>query len=899
MCWKAGHGGTISITGKTINIQTGLSLTANGSSGSDGSGGSITIGAAGSSINIQNPTAPLTFTANGAGATGNGGLISFTSNSTTALTIGSAAGNLTLSATGTNGGSISVSTGGDLTVNTAQLTPGPTNGAGAGISLLAGTAGPGILTLVGTLSADASGTPGNYGGIGGSLTLQTNIPTVFTVPLFSVAGTSNGSVDITNAGAGLSVTVPYTNISNLSLKSTGGSGSISISKPIGNAATSSITLMANGTGKVTDAQITLAGSLTLASGSGAISVTKFNGSFVSANTTGMVAVTNTGAALLSIGASSGSTLTIKSAGNMDDTGAITAGTVLLQSTSKTGIVSVDAAIDANLKTITLTGIGGVNVGPGGSLTATTGVTATSTGIGAVINVAGNIEVSGLKGTIKLTAPGGVHASASDLGALGSITLSAAKGDVQVGSIGTTFVPTTVTLTGFTGITTGAVTALNTITETAAGPSAAITINGNTATTSLLTGIVKLTAAGLGGSISSNNDISAFKSITLAAAKGTVAVNTVGARPTLAPATITISALNQLISNGKITATGAITLKTTSTVVATGNLTVHDDISTSMATGKVTITTGAPGAFDQTAGAINASAVTVTAPGGITIDGNITSTNAVAVTAAKGSIAVGPTSTISSSAKTVTMSAMNDLHELGTVTAHTGVTLKTTLLSTSSVVDVQNVSTDAGTISIVGNGAAVNILSGAVVQVGSSGTRAATGKIIVENANKALGVINIADSTIETFVASSATTGVKAKGNGDVIFTIGPAPTAPKVGIIPVGVNFQINHASATPGPTGPFFFGTSGITVNSAPSVTMSSVSGGRVIFNAGVNAFGITITPGAGQTIITADPPPPVLPISATQLVGSESELVVDTSEDSDADMLVDQPEPLKAVSY
>src|SRR5262249_61517703 len=113
---------------------------------------------------------------------GNGGTVSLTLSASNPLTVGGAPGNVTINANsgslGGNGGNVTVSNGGDLTVNPSFLRVAAANGTGPSITLIAGNnTGPGNLLVTGPLSANGVGTNQN----GGSITLQSNSTTVMNI----------------------------------------------------------------------------------------------------------------------------------------------------------------------------------------------------------------------------------------------------------------------------------------------------------------------------------------------------------------------------------------------------------------------------------------------------------------------------------------------------------------------------------------------------------------------------------------------------------------------------------------------------------------------------------------------------------------------------------------------
>jgi len=140
-----------------------VTLAANGAG--SGSGGSITLNV--QALSFGTGAGPLTLAANG-GSAGNGGSILLSSQSGD-LHIGSGAGNVVISATGGSsgsssgdGGSVQVSTGGNLSLDPAWLSVSPlgTNGNSGSINLSANAA----LNIVNTGLINSSGAGNGFGG---------------------------------------------------------------------------------------------------------------------------------------------------------------------------------------------------------------------------------------------------------------------------------------------------------------------------------------------------------------------------------------------------------------------------------------------------------------------------------------------------------------------------------------------------------------------------------------------------------------------------------------------------------------------------------------------------------------------------------------------------------------
>jgi hypothetical protein len=273
-----GMGGTIIYSDTASNpVVIGTNVTADANGGTTGSGGSVTISTQGaltvtlgSSLSVAPGTngsggqifltgssvtgsgsGPLVISSNGNG-TGSGGRIDITSlSNSTAVVLGTAAGNLELSANGNSGGEIDVSSGSTLTVNPAALniTALGTNGNGGIINLSAGS----NLYVSNYLIANGTGS-----GAGGTIDLTSNSATPFTIGtgattngvngfLGAVGQTGvNGIINITNNGGGITDNALMYFFNSLTFQAggTGTTNNIAINSQLGQFSTNSITLSA-------------------------------------------------------------------------------------------------------------------------------------------------------------------------------------------------------------------------------------------------------------------------------------------------------------------------------------------------------------------------------------------------------------------------------------------------------------------------------------------------------------------------------------------------------------------------------------------------------------------------------------------------------------------------------
>lgn len=193
---NGGHLHVISETG-SVNLAAG-NYSFNGA-GTNGAGGSMSI--EGAQVSVDAGGAKLS--ANGSGQ-GDGGLLSLTVNGNQDLTMNSAF--ITMSATGGSpgstagsGGKISISSGGDLLVDTNSVKAGTlgTAGIGASYSLAAGTASSGRLVVDGSLDASGKGN-----GSAGNLDLQFTDPQTFKIGGSGPSHGITGALSALGAGSG-------------------------------------------------------------------------------------------------------------------------------------------------------------------------------------------------------------------------------------------------------------------------------------------------------------------------------------------------------------------------------------------------------------------------------------------------------------------------------------------------------------------------------------------------------------------------------------------------------------------------------------------------------------------------------------------------------------------------
>ena len=252
-----GNGGTISLIGSNILYpNSGIgSLLLNATGSGSGNGGTVLLNTTSPAVNINV----------GAGV----------SNANTCTVQIAAAGG----PNGGAGGTVTVNSAGNMTVDPGFLFANATSGNGATISLLSG----GNLLVNGNLHADAGGV-----GNGGSVTLRSTSSTPFTVGAAAGkttngvigtvtangAGGLNGSVSVSNLNGNVTNAVPLTAFQSVSMTA-GGLGSVVVGSNIGSATTPNVLLSATGAGSITQTGTITASSLvTLTGNNGGIGSAK-------------------------------------------------------------------------------------------------------------------------------------------------------------------------------------------------------------------------------------------------------------------------------------------------------------------------------------------------------------------------------------------------------------------------------------------------------------------------------------------------------------------------------------------------------------------------------------------------------------------------------------------------
>jgi hypothetical protein len=928
--------GTLGIATSSGGTPTGLNIAPTTKLG--GTGGIINLTAStitwGANATGTGNATPLKLVADGDGSGVNqafGGFISFNQTSTTAapLIIGTGNGqvsfsaqggdNQSLSFNGGNGSGVSVSSGGALVVNPA------------GINVAAnqdGASGENISLQSNSTTAFNYGlsTASNKNGVLGSLNVVANS---------DVPGGNNGNLVLINLGGGVTNSVAITGgVFNL-LFASGGAGSVVVGKAI--SVDRDLTLQATaGTGSITGSGVLSTstaqnGILSLSTGSGSIGTLTVVSDNVQANSTGgavtIVDKNLTGSTVNLLQSSSGSTKAFSftdSLGSVDVTGAVTAGTSLVikaaATTSGDGNITLDGSLLASglngvvaltaggssakggvggnilansgdisaAKSVTLTAAkGGVTVNTIGAVvadvpltvaltalnkisslgpvSATTTVTekATSTTAGTIV-VGGNVEATSTKGVVTLSAAGpdgglsAIDSQSGDISAGKSVTLSAAKGSIAVDTIGKMVDTGSISISALTNVTSNndiianssvAKTATSvTIKTTGTGLSGNISLNGNVIAKSFTPGLgaVTITATGAGANaLDTTGDVSGGKSVTLAASKGSVSVNSIGG--TAATGTISISALNTVTSTGEIEASTSVSKAATAVTIKTTGTGMNGNINLG---GAVVATAVTPG--------LGTTTITATGSGSSAINqtvGDISGGKSVTLTAAKGGIDVNQIG-LTDLTGIVKITALNNITSEGLFKG-TSFTLSQTLKSTTAGtgITINSINASNGAISVIAAGAQLLVDDGgsaaSITTAASSKTVPAT--ITLEDSNITPGAGNSGNIVIGnpggTGNGVTIHSNAAAGGKGNVYIVMGAPPSKGVNSSPPSGFNGTI---------TGNVFFGTNSITSGTNSANTTLTGKNADLIFSTGkLDPSTITVNAGSGSTTqITADPP-------------------------------------------
>ena len=697
---SGGAGGTISLTqtssGTSLVLGSGstngqISLQAIGTSG-----GSVSFSTAGSLGIVTNGTGAQQGI-NVAPTSNNGGSINLTANTFTwgAITGTGQSTDLLLNADGFSSGSAGL--GGFIGLKQSSSA---TLNVGTGVGQISFSTKGGNNTSLATGSGVAISSGGNLvvapsgititpssSNVGENVTLQNNSATAFNYGLnsatnkngvlgsISVAGSSgNGNLSLINLGGALTNSAAITAVNILTMTA-GGTGSLTVGANIGSTTSSSILLSTLGTGNVSATKAISAGTtLNLFSEGGSIggaSPLTFAAPAVNAGAPAGVINLNdttpntTGSAKLEVGAF----------GGQDDL----SGTVLIP--AQTAISAGGAVTLSTATSINTTA--NINASTNSTLISTN-ITLTSTGTaaGTGISLGGNINAStpmSTGGAVSITGagPAGImQASADDISGVKSVTLTAGKGNVAVGTLGQATETGTVNLTGI-NISTNEIKAIISITEKATGTTGVLgninLVAGAIDATSASAGVVSLSAGPGGISAASGTDISGGKSVTLLAPTGSINIASIGSSPT---GTVQLTALNSIVSSAKLSGS-AVTLLETAALgagIAVNNISATAALSLT-AVSKIIATGSLAGS------SVNLSQ-TSTSGSGITVN-NIATTNGAISVIAAGNLNVDAGASITTSAttnKTSTITLEDNNTTNGNITINGGDQISTSAIN---------------------------------------------------------------------------------------------------------------------------------------------------------------------------------------------------------------------------
>ena len=894
------------------------------------SGGSLSWGA--NATGTGNATV-LNVVSGTAANLGTGGSVSVAITGTTpaAVTLGTAAGDIDLTALGANGGSAALSTTGTLNIVTdaagnvvnngaftgsgLNVAPVSATGNGGSIILTANAFAHGVTTGTGSSSVliiNADGAVNGTAGRAGFASLTQ------TGPGNLVVGTGAGQVElVARGGANTSLTAP-----------TAKTGS-------GVAIAANGTLIVNPTGIIITASgsNTAGSNVTLQSNSPTI----FNyGLATTKNLNGVVGVLNVagtgtgafgGINLINVGGEVTNSVAITNVGELTMTAGGTGGVVIAQNIG-----------NVNTASITLSTLGTGNItGTRTILTnATTGLLSVSSAggtVGPLTFTSAFVDANAPSGTITLTDKD-----------TGVVTIGAVKGATGVNAgANNSFI-----FNGVGGITTTApITAGLAVTLKTTSTTKGVIIGGNIDAT-LPTGVTTITAPDGIVVTAAATDLSGGKAVTLSSTKGGIAVGTIGV--VTAPTTFSATAAQTILNTGLVQATTTITERESGTgafgIIVDGNM---ETSSSSTTIGGITLSASGTGGVLGLAG------------------NDIGSGRNVNITASKGNIQVGSIGALSKTPQTVILTALDNITNLGAIKATTTVTERNTA-TTAGIVIGGNISASAttGVVTLTDAGTAgITLLAGAPattdvsatksvtlaatkgpITIGSIGTQLTTGlakvtsldtltesgtiaatssitlaatsttagNVTVNNLNTTNGVITVTAAAGKLLVDAGATINAKSTakatitlenknttsgsieiGSGATISNVGATGTNVNIviGAVPgsptgttlqakTGTTYTVNGTAVTANPTPPlFFFGLDGITLGSSSTqaISINSLGGGKVIFNTGKEtASAITIDGGVAggkATTITADPPAGFAAPSAAAVSQARAEMM------------------------
>lgn len=449
----AGGGITLDAANQTagpLNLPGGETLSADASGATTFNGGLISL--RGLTLNVSPSGTPITLSANGR-VGGRGGNVSVTTLGATSDIMVDNAGQISISATAgaaggglAAGGTVTVSAGRNLTINTDNLLYSPNGGAGASLTLIAGTNTTGCLLINGSLD-----TASPAASAGGSIVVQSNSASTFVVGgatsngitgslnahVSGVAG-AGGQIQVINNGGGITV-VSLTNIVFAPGSTAGAGGSLLLnavdgpltlpggtlsSSPTGNNAAGAGNLTLRGTDLLVTGpvpQLALSANGSLSTNGGIITVALSGFADLTVGAGGQIAsISTTGGSLFSKAGNAG-TVSLSAGRNVTiDTAALNYGALGFAGEGAQLSFTAGSATNGNLFINGALDTSGVGAANGNAITLTSNSSvAFTTGAGAFTN--------GVNGTLK-TDGGRISGSAGKItiqnNGIGGITIGA-------------------------------------------------------------------------------------------------------------------------------------------------------------------------------------------------------------------------------------------------------------------------------------------------------------------------------------------------------------------------------------------------------------------------------------------------------------------------------------------
>jgi hypothetical protein len=500
---------------------------------------------------------------------------------------------------------------GILGITASSISVSSTGSLGAGAATLDATSGSVTLKSVTSLSTDVIN----------AATTVTEICTGSSSTISSCgATTAGGAISISGAGQivqqgsllGASVSLSSTDKSSTgriytaNITATNGTVSLTSIGPITTGEISAVTGVSE-TCTGSSGAINIGGAITASGSKGAITISDSGADGTISDSYGITAVSE-----ISITAASGkivqtapvaiqssaSSVALSAAGPIEVSGAISSetGVTVKDTSTKTNSIVTLGPVSSATGNISLTGLGGLQIGgavtAAGTINETGGKTGSITNLGAVTTTnttgkvdivdgatSGSISISGAVSTdyLTLTAPAGITLnSAVNAGSNATLKASGSAGQISINADFSADAGP-ISLTGVGGISsTGVISAGSTVVLTAAGANSAIIVNGITATGTR--GAVTLTAAGPGGSIGVSGLIKSTNAISLSATKGQISISNSGDLTSTASKT-TVTAGYSISELGEIDSADAVSIKTTIPSFSVANSVTVNDIST--------------------------------------------------------------------------------------------------------------------------------------------------------------------------------------------------------------------------------------------------------------------------------------------------------------------------------